>query len=690
MKQLLLGLLFAAAAFGQALSITTTSLPAGIVNVNYTATLQVSGGIAPYTFSVVGTLPPGVGLSGNGIFSGIPGNTGSYSFTVTVRDAQGSSTARVLTLQINGSGPSNTPVITTPSPLPAATVGQTYSVTLAAAGGVSPYTWAVSGSLPAGLVLNSATGVISGTPGASGSFSFTFQVTDSSQPAGTASAVFSLTVNPASLSITTVPPLFSGTVGTGYAQTFSATGGKPPYTWSISSGSTGGLTLNPATGVLGGTPQTAGTFTFVVQVADTAGGRATKSFSVVVNPPSLSITVGAQPPGGTVGVAYSQTLPLVANGGTPPITWSVTAGAVPGLTFNPATLVLSGTPTTAGSFTLTIQAADSAGLTASRGINITIAPAALSITTARALPDVLLSASYLQTLTATGGTPPYTWSASGLPAGLTLNAAQGVISGTAAAAGNFGIAITVTDSTLAHVSDRFTLNVILPATPTFTLSGLPQTVSPAQQIALDLSVGASFPAPITGQAILIFSPDSGLPDRTVVFASGGTTVNFTVPAGSTTIQPDSPLAIQTGTVAGTISISLRLQAGGIDITPSPAPTETAHLNGAAPVISGVQFTRSTGAISIAITGYATSREVTQATFTFSAASGQSLQSSASSITVDVGSLFNTWYQSATNSQYGSQFVFTQPFTIQGDANAVTPTGVTLTNRLGSTVFTITP
>ena len=58
--------------------------------------------------------------------------------------------------------------------------------------------------------------------------------------------------------------------------------------------------------------------------------------------------------------------------------------------------------------------------------------------------------------------------------------------------------------------------------------------------------------------------------------------------------------------------------------------------------------------------------------------------------MDVGSLFNTWYQSANNSQYGSQFVFTQPFTIQGDANAVTPTGVTLTNRLGSTVFAITP
>jgi hypothetical protein len=171
-----------------------------------------------------------------------------------------------------------------------------------------------------------------------------------------------------------------------------------------------------------------------------------------------------------------------------------------------------------------------------------------------------------------------------------------------------------------------------------------------------------------------------------VFAGGGNTVNFSVPAGSTTVQFDSPLAIQTGTVAGTLSVSLRILGGGIDITPSPAPALTSQLNRAAPVIRDVQFTRASGGISFAITGYSTSREITQATFAFSAASGQTLQTSASSITVDTGTLFNNWFQSASNSQYGSQFVLTLPFTVTGDVNSVIPVSVTLVNRDGSVTF----
>jgi len=176
---------------------------------------------------------------------------------------------------------------------------------------------------------------------------------------------------------------------------------------------------------------------------------------------------------------------------------------------------------------------------------------------------------------------------------------------------------------------------------------------------------------------------------TIWLASGGTTANFSLPAGSNNIQLDTPLAIQTGTVAGLISISLRLQAGGIDINSSPAPI-TSRLDRASPVVSNAQFTRTGSAINVAITGYSTSREITQAVFTFTAAAGQTLQTSASTITVDVGNLFNTWYQSSNNSQYGSQFVLTQPFTIQGDTSQVTPATVTLINREGSTTFKINP
>jgi hypothetical protein len=284
-----------------------------------------------------------------------------------------------------------------------------------------------------------------------------------------------------------------------------------------------------------------------------------------------------------------------------------------------------------------------------------------------------------------GGSPPFTWSANGLPGGLSINGATGVISGTPTAAGSFGIAITVSDSALAHYADRFTLNIALPAAPSTTISGLSGTVLPATQISLQVATSSAYPADISGQAIISFTPNSGPGDGTIQFSSGGTTAAFTIPVGSLTAPP---LLLQTGTAAGTIVVSLRFSAGGIDITPNPAPSAAAQIAAGAPVIKGVQVTRSSNAIILAVTGYSTALEVTQASFTFSAVSGQSLQSTASSIVVDVTSLFGTWFQSSNSSQFGSQFVFTEPFNVAGDPNAVIAGTVTLTNRLGSAVFSV--
>ena len=221
----------------------------------------------------------------------------------------------------------------------------------------------------------------------------------------------------------------------------------------------------------------------------------------------------------------------------------------------------------------------------------------------------------------------------------------------------------------------------LPPGPGVTISGLPGTAAPAQQYTLRLETDSVYPAPINGQAILSFSPDTGPADRTIQFSTGGTTATFDIPTGSTTAS--APLAIQTGTVSGTITISLRLEAGGIDITPSPAPTITSQVARAAPVIRSVQVNRNGSTINIVVTGFSTAREVTQARFAFNAASGQTLAPSASSITVDANSLFGNWFLDPANSQFGSVFIFTQPFTIQGDATAVIPASVTLTNRIGS-------
>lgn len=503
------------------------------------------------------------------------------------------------------------------------------------------------------------------------------------------------------LQITTSPPLFNGQVGSPYSQAFSATGGSPPYTWSLGSGNSGGLTIDPASGVLSGTPQTAGTFTFQVKVTDSVGAVASQSFSVTVNTPPLLITAGAPLPPGTAGVAYDQKFSVVATGGTPPYTWSLLKGAVPGLTLSGSTVELSGTPTSPGTFSLTLEVTDSAGLTATSTFSLTIAPAALAITTSQQLSPAALNTPFLETLVAAGGTPPYTWSANGLPSGLTLNSSTGVLSGTPTAAGTFTPVITVTDSVLNSARNIFTLDVQLPAPPPLTISGLPSAAGAAEQYPLQVSIGAAYPAAIQGELILSFQPNSGPNDSTIQFSSGGTTVTFSIPLGATaaTFLDGNGLAIpqlqmQTGTAAGTITVSVsNLSATGVDITPTPAPSISTQIAAAAPVISKIQVVLNAdtttgclqGQICIEVTGYSTAREVAQATFTFSAAAGQTLQSSASSISVDVDNLFGDWFSSST---MGSQFVYVQPFTVSGDPSAVVPGSVTLTNRIGSTTANV--
>ena len=680
------GVLAAAAAFAQApLAITTTAsqVPPGTVGSLYLLTFTASGGTAPLTWSSTGTLPPGITLNSAGVMLGTPSAAGTFPFTVIVTDSKQVAASKSFSLVIAGSGSGNLSIST--QTLPAGAVGQSYGQTLAATGGKPPYQWSVGTGLPGGLTLDAATGQIAGTPTTAGSYSFQVQVTDSSN--ARASARLTLAVAGLPLTITTTGPLFNGTVGLAYAQQFAATGGTPPYTWSVLSGNTGGLVIDAAAGTLQGTPQSAATLSFTIQVADSVGGKASKAYSITVQASSLVIALGAALPPGTVGTAYSQKIAAVATGGTPPYTWALT-GTVPGLAFDPGSMVLSGTPTTAGVFAPVLQATDSAGHSGTRALSLTIASQDLTITTGRQLAAGNVNTPYSVSLTVAGGVPPYSWSAAGLPAGLTIDAASGTISGTPTAGGIFNpVVISVRDSALNHYSDIFSLTVGLPALPAVTISGLPATANPAQQYTLQIALASPYSAAITGQAILSFSPQSGAGDSTIVFASGGTTANFTIAAGTVAAVSQVPLAIQTGTAAGTINISLRFQAGGVDITPASAPSASTTIGTAAPVITGTQVTRTSNSITISVTGYSSTLEVTQAVFAFTAASGQSLQTAATSMTLDVSNLFGKFLATST---MGGQFVYTQPFTVQGDPTAVIPVSVKLTNRVGSTTANINP
>src|SRR5207249_12193653 len=182
-------------------------------------------------------------------------------------------------------------------------VNVTYSHTFIAAGGTPSYTWStIGGALPGGLGLNSATGVLSGPPNGSGTFTFIVQVQDANSV--TASQQFTLTIA-SQLAINTAPNLPSGSTGTFYSQTISASGGVTPYSWSITLGALpAGMTLNASSGVISGTPTNAGTFNFTAQVTDRASVTANKQFTLQVTS-GLVISTPSTLPSGSIGTFYS-------------------------------------------------------------------------------------------------------------------------------------------------------------------------------------------------------------------------------------------------------------------------------------------------------------------------------------------------------------------------------------------------
>jgi large repetitive protein len=486
--------------------ITTSTLVQGAVNISYVQNLAVTGGVAPYTWSLAnGSLPTGLILgSSTGNITGTPSAAGTFNFTARVSDAYGGIATKALTITIQP------PVSVATTTLPPATQFQSYTATVTASGGLAPYTWTLTGSLPAGLNFDASTGTISGTPTATGSLTFTVEVTDSTF----ATASRSLTILVSAPPQVTTNSLAGGQVGKPYSATLAASGGSSPLSWSLASGALpAGLSLGSSTGVISGTPTAAaaGTTAFTVRVTDGAGAIATASLSLTF----LDITT-ASLPGGGINRPYSATVSVT--GGTGPYTWSLSSGSLPvGVSLDAATGAITGTPTATGTSTFTLSVTDTGtSLVATATYSITIVSAP-TVTTA-SLPSPQVGIAYTQSLAVTGGAAPYVWTlASGaLPAGLTL-AGDGTISGTPSAAGSSTFSARVTDTYGGEATASLTLTVV--SRLTVTTSSLPPSTVGAPYAA---SLAASGGLPPTLWSISLGQLPTGLTLNASTGAISGT------------------------------------------------------------------------------------------------------------------------------------------------------------------------
>jgi Putative Ig domain len=356
------------------------------------------------------------------------------------------------------------PAINTTTPPGPATSGQTYSYTLAATGGTAPFTWSVTPALPAGLSLAPSTGVISGIPtqSSASNSSYTFKVTDATGASET--QAFSIAVSaPPALAVTTAS-LPGATVGTAYtAPNLTQSGGVGPYTWALVSGPSW-LSVS-SSGALSGTPTTNSGSPVAVTVSVTDSETPN---NVTANSSGLTIAISLAPlqitttslPAGAVSGAYAGT--VSATGGLPPYkNWSL-SGQPAWLSINSSTGALSGSPTAAGttpSFTVSVQDSESSPQTAQQSFTITV-NAALAITTS-SLGAATVGQDYSDTVQASGGVTPFTWSLSGEPSWLSINSSTGALSGTPTAAGttpSFTVQVQDSEGTTKQASFTITVN----------------------------------------------------------------------------------------------------------------------------------------------------------------------------------------------------------------------------------------
>ena len=409
-------------------------------------------------------LPAGLNLSASGVLSGTPTVAGTYQFTINSGDpstpAQTTFTLKVSPIAITNGGI-----------LPTANNGVLYRGTggyaLLATGGTGALTWTIPASvLPSGLSM-SAAGIITGTPDGnsnSGRFSTTVTVTDSAgNSISSRISIYLEQPNPGLLTFNiTNAALTDGILNQIYASGINPDGGVPPYTATLAAGST----LPPGLGVYSGTsipgnqfpgaivilgaPTQAGQYSFSLNIRDSNSAQVTRTFTLNVT--SLNLTTGF-PPSMTTTVPYQYQ--FNATGGTAPYTFAASLTGLVG-DFLPTGVVLtsggllSGNPTSTGSYNFRVTVTDAAGLTLVRTFTVVSANSRNLRFNNNSISTVVGNTAVFTTLSVSGGTPStYTWSlaplSAPLPTGVTL-VSTGAYTGTYAAAGTYQFTLRATDN----------------------------------------------------------------------------------------------------------------------------------------------------------------------------------------------------------------------------------------------------
>jgi hypothetical protein len=394
-----------------------------------------------------------------GDLTGTPLTAGTDNFTVRVTDANSSFAQNAFTITV-----ADFPSLS--GTLPDGTNGVAYSAKFSAAGGHAPLAYDISaGTLPTGLSINASDGTVSGTPTVNGAFSFTVRLTDSKGNITTRAAT--VTVYAAvSLSGTLSSPTEDGLV---YSDGISTTGGKAPIQWSVLGTLPTGLSINAGTGVISGTVNIGAadqTFSFTVRAVDALGSVFGSPQSIVCKR-RIEHDTNAGPARYPIRT-FAYTSSVVAKYGNGGYTYAVVGGALPtGLSMNSAGSI-TGTPTVAGNFSATFRATDNLGATVDRTFTFTVVnPVTLTGTAGHGTVGV----AYGFNPTTGGGLAPFEYYSVGnpLPPGLSVNAANGAVTGTPTAAGTYTPTIRVYSQSI-NDSEDLALTIVINAFPTLSLN----------------------------------------------------------------------------------------------------------------------------------------------------------------------------------------------------------------------------